>query len=255
MKIRFLGAHNCETKYTRLVSLLVDDVLAIDVGGLSSSLSFEEQRKIKAVLLTHQHYDHVRDIPTLSMNLFLGGANTTVYSIPAVFEVLENNLMDEVIYPDFRQKPPDKPTISFSPIEPNKARKILDYDVLAVPVKHGVPTVGYQLGAGGKTFFYTGDTGPGLADCWEKVSPQLLITEVTASDKFTEWAVGGGHLTPSLLERELTSFRKLKGYLPRVIIVHMSPNLEKDIATQIAAVAKNLSASMTLAHEGMEINL
>ncbi|MBA7658111.1 Ribonuclease BN [subsurface metagenome] len=215
MKIRFLGAHNCETKDTRLVSLLIDDVLAIDAGSLTSSLSLEAQQKIKAVLLTHQHYDHVRDIPTLAMNLFLGGANTTIYSIPAVFEVLEKNLMDEVIYPDFRQKPPDKPTISFSAIEPNKAQTILGYDVLAVPVKHGVPTVGYQLGADGKTMFYTGDTGPGLAECWKSVSPQLLIIEVTASNRFTEWVAGGGHLTPSLLERELAEFRELKGYLPR----------------------------------------
>jgi len=255
MKIRFLGAHNCETKDTRLVSLLIDDVLAIDAGSLTSSLSLEAQQKIKAVLLTHQHYDHVRDIPTLAMNLFLGGANTTIYSIPAVFEVLEKNLMDEVIYPDFRQKPPDKPTISFSAIEPNKAQTILGYDVLAVPVKHGVPTVGYQLGADGKTMFYTGDTGPGLAECWKSVSPQLLIIEVTASNRFTEWVAGGGHLTPSLLERELAEFRELKGYLPRVIIVHMNPYMEKDIAAEVAAVAKNLSASLTLAHEGMEINL
>lgn len=255
MKIRFLGAHNCETKDTRLVSLLIDDVLAIDAGGLTSSLSLKEQYKIKAVLLTHQHYDHVRDIPTLAMNLFLSGANTTIYSIPAVFEVLEKNLMDEVIYPDFCQKPPDKPTISFSVIEPNKAQTILGYDVLAVPVKHGVPTVGYQLGADGKTMFYTGDTGPGLTECWERVSPQLLIIEVTASNKFTERVAGGGHLTPSLLERELADFRKLKGYLPRVIIVHMNPQLEKDIAAEVAAVAKNLSASLPLAHEGMEINL
>jgi ribonuclease BN (tRNA processing enzyme) len=255
MKIRFLGAHNYETKDTRLVSLLIDDVLAIDVGGLSSSLSFEEQCKIKAVLLTHQHYDHVRDIPTLAMNLFLSGAQTTVYSIPVVLDILDKHLLNDVIYPDFRRKPPDKPTVKFSVVEPNKPRKILGYDVLAVLVKHGVPTVGYQLGAGGKTFFYTGDTGPGLADCWEKVSPQLLIAEVTAADKFTGWAVGGGHLTPSLLERELEGFREVKGYLPRIIIVHMSPHMEKDIATQIAVVAKNLNASITLAHEGMEINL
>jgi ribonuclease BN (tRNA processing enzyme) len=255
MKIRFLGAHNCETKDTRLVSLLVDNILAVDVGGLTASLSLEEQHKIKAVLLTHQHYDHVRDIPTLSMNLFLGGAKTTVYSIPEVLKVLEKNLMNDVIYPDFRQRRPEDPTISFSVIEPNKARKILGYDVLAVPVKHGVPTVGYQLSAGGKTFFYTGDTGPGLTECWEAVSPQLLITEVTAPDRFTEWAGEGGHLTPSLLERELTDFRKLKGYLPRVIIVHMSPHLEKDIAAEVAKVAKDLNASITLAHEGMEISL
>jgi ribonuclease BN (tRNA processing enzyme) len=255
MKIRFLGAHNCETKDTRLVSLLVDDVLAIDAGGLTASLSLKAQHKIKAVLLTHQHYDHIRDIPTLSMNLFLGGAKTTIYSIPEVLKVLEKNLMNDVIYPDFRLKRPEDPVISFSVIEPNKAQKILDYDVLAVPVKHGVPTVGYQLCAGGKTFFYTADTGPGLVECWKAVSPQLLITEVTASDRFTEWAMEGGHMTPSLLERELVDFQKLKGYLPRVIIVHMSPHLEKEIAAEVAKVAKGLSASITLAREGMEINL
>jgi ribonuclease BN (tRNA processing enzyme) len=255
MKIRILGAHNCESKDTRLTSLLVDDVLAIDVGGLTASLSFKEQHKLEAVLLTHQHYDHVRDIPTLSMNLFLGGASTTIYSIPEVLKVLEKNLMNDVIYPDFRLKRPEDPVISFSVIEPNKTQKILDYDILAVPVKHGVPTVGYQLSAEGKTFFYTADTGPGLSQCWKVVSPQLLITEVTASNKFTEWAVEGGHLTPSLLERELTDFRKLKGYLPRVVIVHMSPHLEKEIAAEVATVAKDLNASITLAREGMEINL
>jgi ribonuclease BN (tRNA processing enzyme) len=256
MKIRFLGAHNCETKDTRLVSLLVDDVLAVDVGGLTASLSLPEQHKIKAVLLTHQHFDHVRDIPTLSMNLFLGGTGTTVYSIPEVLKVLENNLMDEVIYPDFRYKAPDNPTIKFSVVEPNRAQKILDYDVLPVPVKHGVPTVGYQLtSADDKTFFYTGDTGPGLTESWEKVSPQLLITEVTASNKFTKWAAEGGHLTPELLQRELEDFSKLKGYLPRVIIVHMSPHLEKDIAAEIVVVSKTLNIPITLAREGMEINL
>ncbi len=81
MNIRFLGAHNCEWPKTRLISLLIDDVLAIDAGALTSSLSLEGQQKIKAILLTHQHYDHVRDIPTLAMNLFLSGATTKVYSI------------------------------------------------------------------------------------------------------------------------------------------------------------------------------
>lgn len=254
MKIRFLGAHNCETKDTRLISLLVDDVLVIDAGALSSSLSLEAQKKIKAVLLTHQHYDHVRDVPMLGMNLFLGGYQTTIYSIPEVFEVLEKNLMDEVIYPDFRYKVPDKPTIKFSVVEPDKPQKILGYDVLPVPVKHVVPTVGYHLSADNKTFFYTADTGPGLAECWEEVSPQLLIIEVTGSNRFTHLAAEGGHLTPVLLQQELEDFRKLKGYLPWVIIVHMSPHLEKEIAAEVDKVAKALDASITLAREGLEIS-
>ena len=256
MKIRFLGAHNCERQNQKLVSLLIDGVLAIDAGSLTSSLPLEEQKKIKAVLLTHQHYDHVRDIPALAMNLFLGGAATRIYSIPAALDVLARHLLNDEIYPDFRQKPEQKPTLGFTVIEPHRAETIEGYTVLAVPVHHGVPTVGYQVtSADGKSVFYTGDTGPGLTECWRQVSPQLLIIEVTASDKYTDWAAGAGHLTPALLKQELESFKKVNGYLPRVAAVHMNPALEEEIAAELAAVAKEVGCSITLACEGMEISL
>ncbi|GAG76974.1 unnamed protein product, partial [marine sediment metagenome] len=79
MHIQVLGAHNCESQNSKLISLLIDDVLAIDAGALTSSLSLEAQQKIKAILLTHQHYDHIRDIPTIAMNLFLRQATINVY--------------------------------------------------------------------------------------------------------------------------------------------------------------------------------
>ncbi|GAG64553.1 unnamed protein product, partial [marine sediment metagenome] len=60
---------------------------------------------------------------------------------------------------------------------------------------------------------------------------------------------------PSLLKQELTSFRELNGYLPQVVVVHMSPHLEKEIEAEIAAVSKALGGSITLAYEGMELNL
>jgi ribonuclease BN (tRNA processing enzyme) len=256
MKIRVLGAHNCERQNFRMVSLLVDGVLAIDAGALTSGLSLEGQEKIKALLLTHQHYDHLRDVPALAMSLFLGGATTRIYSTPVVLDVLARNLMDNQIYPDFRHKPEQEPTVSFNVIEPNKAVLIEGYTVLAVPVSHSVPAVGYQLtDADGRVFFYAGDGRPGLADCWHYVSPQLLIIEVTASDRYTEWAVGAGHLTPSLLKPELAGFQKVNGYLPRVLAIHMNPSLEEEIVAETAAVAEELGCPITFASEGMEISL
>ncbi len=71
MNIGLLGAHNCESQNTKLLSLLIDDILVVDAGGLTSSLSFAGQQKLKAVLLTHQHYDHIRDVPPLAMNFYL----------------------------------------------------------------------------------------------------------------------------------------------------------------------------------------
>jgi len=256
MNIRFLGAHNCESESTKLTSLLIDDILAIDAGAITSSLSFEAQQKIKAILLTHHHYDHVRDIPALAMNLFLHGARTAVYSIPAVHEVVTTHLLDDEIYPNFHQRPPNKPTLSFNIIEPLKPELIEGYSVLAVPVSHSVPAVGYQLTSpDGKIVFHTGDTGPGLASCWRHISPQLLIIEVTASDRYKEEAAESGHLSPSLLKKELISFREIKGYLPKIVAVHMNPALEKEIATEIAAVERELDGSITMGYEGMEVSL
>jgi ribonuclease BN (tRNA processing enzyme) len=256
MNIRVLGAHNCERQNQKLVCLLIDGVLAIDAGGLTSSLSLEEQKKIRAVLLTHQHYDHVRDIPALGMNLFLGGAATRIYSIPAALDALARHFLNSEVYTDFRQKPESNPTLKFTVLEPNKAETVEGYTVTAVPVHHGVPAVGYQVTSGdGRSVFYTGDTGPGLDECWRRVSPQLLIIEVTASDKYAEWAGGAGHLTPFLLKQELASFKKVSGYLPPVMAVHMNPDLEEEISVELAAVAKELDCSITLAYEGMEISL
>lgn len=256
MNIRFLGAHNCESESTKLTSLLIDDILAIDAGAISSSLSFEAQQKIKAILLTHHHYDHVRDIPAIAMNLFLHGARTAVYSIPAVREIVTTHLLDDEIYPNFHQRPPRNPTLRFNIIEPLKPELIEGYSVLAVPVSHSVPAVGYQLTSpDGKIVFHTGDTGPGLASCWKHVSPQLLIIEVTAPDRYKEGAAESGHLSPSLLKEELISFREIKGYLPRVVAVHMNPALEKEIAAEVAAVERELDSSITMGYEGMEVSL
>ncbi|MFC2060003.1 MBL fold metallo-hydrolase [Chloroflexota bacterium] len=256
MKISLLGAHNCESQNTRFISLLIDDVLAIDAGGLTSGLSFEAQQKLRAILLTHQHYDHIRDLPAIGMNFYLSGSTLNVYAIQPVYDAITTYLLNGQLYPNFLEQPQEKPTIKFTVIEPYKLKQIEGYSILAVPVNHSVPTVGYQVTSpGGKAVFYTGDTGPGLADCWQYVSPELIIAEMTVPNRYDEFARRSGHLTPVLLKQELLSFRELKGYIPRVVIVHMSPGLEKEIETEIANVNEALDNSITLGYEGMQVYL
>ncbi|MBA7608058.1 Ribonuclease BN [subsurface metagenome] len=256
MNIKFLGAHNTESQHTRLPSLLIDDTLVLDAGGLTSSLPFPAQQKLKAVFLTHQHYDHIRDVPALAMNFYLTGATINIYSTLSAYDALTVHLFDGKLYPNFLEHPQENPTIKFTIIEPLKMEQVEGYSILAVPVSHSVPTVGYQVTSpDGKVLFYTGDTGPGLSECWEQVSPQLLITELTASNRFDKFGRESGHLTPNLLKQELITFRELKGYLPQVLTVHMSPGLEEEIKAEIAVVAKELNNPIKLGYEGMEINL
>lgn len=256
MDIQILGAHNCESQSSKFTSLLIDNVLAIDAGGLTSSLSLKAQQKLKAILLTHQHYDHVRDIPALGMNFYLHHATINIYSTQSVYDALTTRLLDGKLYPNFLEQPQQDPAIKFTIIEPYRIEQIEGYSILATEVNHSVPTIGYQVTSSeGKIVFYTGDTGPSLADCWKYVSPQLLITDVTAPNRYDEFAKESGHLTPSLLKQELVTFQELKGYLPQVVVVHMNPNLEKEIEAEIAAVAKTLNNSISLAYEGMQLHL
>lgn len=256
MEVRFLGAHNCESATARCVSILVDGVLVLDAGGLTSSLSFAEQQKIRAVLLTHRHYDHVKDIPMLAMNLFLQGSRTVVYSTREACDALSDYLLDGELYPDFRRQPETDPTLKCTVLAPDDEISIGGYRITAVAVSHAVPTHGYQITSpDGKTLFYSGDTGPGLGACWQKISPQMLVIEVTSPNRFREFALETGHLTPELLRQELGGFRELKGYLPRVVLVHMTPFLEEEIAREIAVVSREMDADIVLASEGMRLSL
>ncbi len=256
MNIQLLGAHNCESQNTKLTSLLIDDILVVDAGGLTSSLSFPAQQKLKAILLTHQHYDHIKDVPAIVFNFAMANAAIDIYSILPVYEALTTHLLNGKLYPEFLGWPPENPKINFTVLEAYKIEQIEGYSILPIPVNHPVPTVGYQITSpDGKVLFYTSDTGPGLAECWERVAPQLLIIEASAPDRFEEFYKRRGHLTPTLLKQELAIFRELKGYLPQVVIVHINPELEEEIRAEIAAVAEDLNHPISVGYEGMELRL
>ena len=257
MKIRFLGAHNTETRDTKLSGLLVDDVLALDAGGLTSSLTLSEQLGLKAVLITHHHYDHVKDLPLLAMNRSLNGNTIDIYCLESTAEAISGSLLGGALYPDFlKENGNGKITVRLNPVKPYLKMQIKDYSIIPVPVPHSVPAVGYRITAkGGKSFFYIGDTGPGLADCWEKVSAKLLITEVTASNAYLKFCRDKGHLCPCLLRDELIGHLNIKGYIPDVVTVHMNHMLEESIRRELGEVAEELGISISMAFEGKQIEI
>lgn len=256
MELRVLGAHNCISRGTQCMSLLLDGRLALDAGHLAGALDFSEQYRLEALLLTHQHYDHVRDIPALGMNFYLAGRSLDIYAPAAAREAVTRHLLDGELYPDFLNRPEGAPTFRFHTLEPLRGVNIAGYDVLPVPVAHSVPALGYEVnGADGSRIFYTGDTGEGLAESWRHIKSDLLIIELTASERYRINGLERKHITPSVLQMELAAFREMHGYLPPVLAVHMSPVVEAEIAAETQAVAAALAADIRLAAEGMTITV
>lgn len=255
MEVRILGAHQTETGEARPTSLLIDGLLAIDAGSLCSGLELPDQVRLKAVLVTHHHYDHVKDLPMIGLNLAYRGC-LEVYGTGVLFETLSTHLLDGQLYPNFLEWPPGRPSLRSHRIEEYRPFDAAGYSVLAVPVPHSVPAVGFQVTSpGGRRLFFTGDTGGGLSPCWEHVAPDLLITEMTFVGEMQDRARQKGHLSPPQLAAELAGFRQAKGYLPRVVLVHLDQAREAEVAAEVAGIARELEASITLGREGMTVNV
>jgi|WetSurMetagenome_2_1015567.scaffolds.fasta_scaffold266553_1 ribonuclease BN (tRNA processing enzyme) len=252
--IGILGAHCCEARDKKCISFLINNKVLIDAGALTSSLSIEEQTRLKAVLLTHPHYDHIKDLPILALNMFRERASIDVYASPDTCNMITTHFLNGKVYPDFQNIPLEKPTIRFNAVEPYKSFSVEGLNIIALPVNHPGGSVGYQVSnSEGRGFFYTSDTGPGLANCWRSISSDLMLVDVTFPNSYQDFATKTGHLTPRLLGEELVDFRELKGYLPRIIVVHTDPDLESTIQSEIAEISGVLKIQIEMAHEGMQI--
>jgi ribonuclease BN (tRNA processing enzyme) len=266
MDVRILGAHQSDTCNFRFASLLVDGTLAIDAGGLSGGLSLDEQLAVRQVLLTHQHWDHLKDLPGFGYNLLSAAGvagqaplGVDLYGSDAVRRVLGEFLGIPDFWLSFFERPSaDHPVFRYHLVTAATPFTVGAYRVRAIPTTHSVPVLGYEVtDVQGRRLYYTGDNGPGAGRFWTAAMPHLLITECTYSNAMDGADEGRvhGHLTPRQLEAELMIFRSVRGYLPTVALVHLSPFYEAQIRVEVAEVASRLGSSIIVGAEGMQLTV
>lgn len=254
MQVRLLGAHQGASHAIGFMSILLDGRLAIDAGNLCSALSLEEQDRIEAALITHLHYDHIRDLPSL-WHHFWETRPLPVYCSRETREALEAHVFNNLLWPSTRIEAPGFYPITWTDVEAGEPFSVLDYRVTPIPMLHTVPTLGYCLEREGKRVFYAADTGSEGKPTWSHIRPDLLIIETTMSSEHDERAARFKHLTPLSLERELRAYYAAQGYFPRTLCVHMNPRHEQQIRIEIAALANKLQADITVGHEGLVVDL
>ena len=236
---------------------MINGDLVLDAGAITSTLSAEEQNRIKAVLITHCHYDHIRDLPTLALGGFETGTTLPVYAAAETVDDLHGNLLDSTMYPNFAEIPSaEQPRLKVVEVQPWRELEVCGLLCTPVPMDHAVPAVGYRIVAsGGGSLFYTGDTCGGVAKVWGDLNADLLIIETTFPNAQAEFAELTRHMTPASLERELAGISASGLDLPRVIVVHMNTRAEEEIVAELRVVAERTGASITPAYEGMLVEV
>jgi 3',5'-cyclic-nucleotide phosphodiesterase len=239
MDLKVLGCHGGETPKHRTSSFLIGDVLGLDAGAITGTLSLEEQRRIKAILVSHAHMDHVRDLATIADNRCQqGGPPLEIAGTPATLRSLKKHFFNDHLWPDFsRIQTRSGPTITYTPIRPEKTVKVAGHDVTPILVNHTIETAGFVVATKDGAVAYSGDTGP-TKRFWEVLNARedlrALLMEVSFPNDQHELARVSGHHTPATLKTEL---EKLKNHqdLP-ILLFHIKPLFHGKVEKQLAKI-------------------
>ena len=237
----------------RPCALLINDTVLVDAGTVGSRLTLPEQTKIRHVLHSHLHFDHIKDLPTLADNLAgEAGSSLVVASIPEVLDGLRAHVFNSSVYPDFFRLPDaDGPVLVSEKLRLNCEWMAAGLRIVPVRVNHLVPTVGFLISDEHTTILYSGDTYQ-TEDLWRAASsmPDLkaAFIEVSYPNSHAAIAQAAKHLTPELMEGE---FRKIgRPDLP-VYAYHLKPRFRNLIEGELRQLP---ISQLTVLEEDLELN-
>lgn len=218
-------------------SYIINDSVAIDAGTIGLASPLELQRKIRHVLLSHSHIDHVGTLPMFLDNVYeAGGGCPTIHASPFVLDSLQRDLFNGRVWPDLLRLSSDvDPFLRLCPLAADTTFFLGDLSITAVALEHVVPTLGFIVEQCGAAVAIVSDTGP-THRIWEAARrlPHLqgVFLEAAFPDSQAELARVSQHLTPALFAGEL---QKL-GRPVRVIAVHIKPAFHEQIVAELQAL-------------------
>lgn len=239
MELRVIGCHGGETPKHRTSAFVIDDVLTIDAGSLTSGLDVLDQAKLEACLVSHAHLDHIRDLATLADNRCqLECPPLVIAGTPETLRTLQRHFFNNILWPDFAVIPsPTQPTIRYVELEPERPTVVAGRTVRAITVSHTIDAAAFIVEGSGGSIAYSGDTGP-TTRLWEVLNEQrdlrALLMEVSFPNREQRLATASGHHTPQTLDAELRKYRAPQD-LP-TMLYHIKPVFQAEVERECAAL-------------------
>jgi len=255
MELKVLGCHGGETARHRTTSFLVDGRLALDAGATTAMLTLEEQMRLDAVVVSHAHLDHVRDLASLADNRCQGaGRPLVVAGTAATIRALKEHFFNNVLWPDFTNIPlvgGGGATVQLTVLEPEVAQDVAGYSLKAVLVSHTIESAGIVLSRDGASLAFSGDTGP-TERFWEVLAEtpglRAVLQEVSFPNELEWLAKVSGHHTPSTLERELSKFPRKD--IPWLMF-HIKPSFQAKVERELSTLREDRLELLSLGDEFM----
>ena len=254
MHLRVLGCAGGSAPGHQLSSYLIDDVLAIDAGALTTGLDYEGQCRVEAIALTHGHLDHVWALPmTLVHRLGATPPICHLYGSAYTFETVQTHLFNERVWIDMSTARADDPDrVTWHPMEPGETRRALDrYELTAIGLQHTVPCQAYRVRSESGCLIVCGDTITN-DELWRVANETEdlggILVECSWPPGWDDLAHASKHYNTALLIQDL---EKLAADVP-VHVMHRKPGFEGEIE---AALRASGDKRLRFLSDGDEIHL
>ncbi len=228
----------CATAQQHLCCLVVDDCVAIDAGSLAMSTNKVQKERIRDVVLTHAHLDHIAGLPLFIDDLFATlETPVRIHATHEVIQALEDFVFNWTIYPRFAElNNKNGEVIRYEPFEVEKKLKIAHLNFKAIEVNHKVPAVGFVFGDSKSKVAITGDTSQ-MERFWKVVNAEknlnALLIECSFPNELKDLASASHHLTPNELKKEIEKFTNQD--CP-IFVINIKPTYREQIICQLKSL-------------------
>jgi ribonuclease BN (tRNA processing enzyme) len=217
-----------------LSSYVIDDVVAIDAGGLGLIGDLSAQFAIQDIFLTHSHMDHLASLPIFLETVFQSSQRSvTLHAGESTLETLRRDLFNDRLWPDFiGMSEQGTPFVKVEVLHAGRTVEVEGLRLTPIAVDHVIPTLGFLVEAPGVTVAIPSDTGP-TENFWLAAAAaanlKAVFLEASFPDAMTDLAIVSKHLTPAMFAAEA---RKIGRRVP-FIAVHIKPRFYDQVVAEL----------------------
>jgi cAMP phosphodiesterase len=211
MKFRIIPS-TTDGRVQLLTTYLINDTLAIDAGAIAIGLSREEQLRIRSIIITHTHLDHVFSLPLYLTDMFEDIREPVrLYATREDFEALRQYVFNYQMWiPLELMRNAEADLISFQPIRADESFFTEGLKVTPVEVTHTIQTHGLIVEDDRSALIFTSDTGA-TENIWrapiERDKLRAIFIDLSFPNRLTELARVSQHHSPVTLLEEMSKMR------------------------------------------------
>lgn len=236
MKFRIIPS-TTDGRVQLLTAYLINDSLAIDAGSIAIGLSHEEQLRIRTIIVTHAHLDHVFSLPIYLTNLFDEIREpVNLYATQSDFDAMREHLFNPRVWITLDTMRNDRTDlVSFHPIKAEESFFAEGLKVTPVQVNHTVLTHGLIVEDDRSALLFTSDTGP-TDRIWRAARGcdklRAIFIDLSFPNRMTDLARISQHHSPSTLLEEMS---KMAPDIP-VYAVHVKAAYRDQVIEEIESL-------------------